>query len=323
VSQRNELVANLRLFIDEAVLFEDPSLAGAAELAHKLDVLERAVELLRLEHGEMQNRLRMEDCLARGLEVSRGADGALRLRVGGSATGIASPGWPSPGGRTQDELQIPLILYLFITYRHRRRINDLLVSFLEEMRPWLSPDDVESTRTGVMRAMTTTRTAARALRLHGLIIDSPETAYKSWELSILGLLMASILVERSGRFVEMAPRGVKASASGRFGASNHLASALAALMRELNDPMVVSQALSRVCIPNRDVFATFDEVAAVLAQFAADFGQAESGRKFEWRELRERARALLTLLGEKVPASALADDMAKDLALRDLLQTNQ
>jgi hypothetical protein len=94
-------------------------------------------------------------------------------------------------------------------------------------------------------------------------------------------------------------------------------------MRELNDPMVVSQALSRVCIPNRDVFATFDEVAAVLAQFAADFGQAESGRKFEWHELRERARALLTLLGEKVPASALADDMAKDLALRDLLQTNQ
>jgi hypothetical protein len=322
VSERAELLEGLRRFIDEAVICESPASQGAGELTHKMDVLERVVELLRLEHGEMQNRLRMKDCLTGGLEVSRSASGALRLRVGGSANRIERPGWPSPGGRTQDELQIPLILYLFITYRHRRRINDLLVSFLGEMRPWLSPDDVESTLTGVMRAMTTTRTAARALRLHGLIVDSPETAYKSWELSILGLVVGSLLVERRGRFVELTPRGVRATASGRFGASNHLTSVLADLMRELTDPTIVSRALRRVCTPNQDVFPTFDEVVAVLSEFGDELEQAQGQRRLEWHELRDRARALLTRLAEKVPESALADDMAKDLALRDLLGEN-
>jgi hypothetical protein len=62
----------------------------------------------------------------------------------------------------------------------------------------VSPDKVEL----FSSAMTTTRSAARAMRLHGLLTDSDRTAYKTWELSVLGLLVGAVLLERVGPSLE-------------------------------------------------------------------------------------------------------------------------
>jgi hypothetical protein len=204
-----DMLAALESFVEDVVRIRGLGEPDAGDLARKVDVLERVVELMRLRSGVMENRLRMEELLGRGLQVSRGGDGAVRLLVGGGAvTGRA--GWRSRGGRTQTEMQVPLILYLLITYRSPRTINNLLVDFLSEARAWLSPSDVETTRTGVMRAMTTTRSAARALRLHGLLTDSDRTAYKTWELSVLGLLVGALLLERFGPTLDMNARALRA-----------------------------------------------------------------------------------------------------------------
>lgn len=312
------LFAKLERFVGDAVRIGSLGEPIGGDLAWKVDVLERVIELLRLRSGVMENRLRMDELLGRGLDVSRGADGALRLIVGGG-TSRPVTGWPSPGGRTQSELQVPLILYLLITYREPRSINDLLVECLAEVRTWLSPSDVETTRTGVMRAMTTTRSAARALRLHGLLTDSDRTAYKTWELSVLGLLVAAVLLERAGRSLEMKPRSLVLAEGGRFGASTHLATPVTDVLRLLSDPREVSAALHRICAPNRDVFPTFDQAVGILVSFTQRFSAERELRRREPHELRAEARTMIDALRDAIPADAFSEDMAKDVALKELL----
>jgi hypothetical protein len=90
-------------------------------------------------------------------------------------------------------------------------------------------------------------------------------------------------------------------------------------LREFSDPKVVSQALMRVCSPNKDVFSSFEMVEQILVRFGEKFSRISKERRLDWAELRDEARALLNVLQECVPPNALADDMAKDLALRELL----
>ena len=55
---------------------------------------------------------------------------------------------------------------------------------------------METTKTCVVRIATTTRDAARALRQHGLLRDVDETRGRRWELSVLGVLVASELTKQ-------------------------------------------------------------------------------------------------------------------------------
>lgn len=261
----------------------------------------------------------MGDVLARGVEVVPGTAGALRLMIGAPAANIDSRAWRAPEGRTQEEMQVPLLLYLLVTYQHPRRINDLLVDFLTEVRPWLSAYDVETTRTGVMRAMTTARSAARALRLHGLLTDSDRTAYKSWELSVLGLLVARLLVERVGVEPDMQSRWRATSSGGRFGASTHLSKPVDEALRTLSDPSAVAAAMHRICGPNRDVFETFDRAVELVVAFTRRVGDEARPQRREPHEARAEARAMIVALREAIPPDAFSADMAKDVALKELL----
>jgi hypothetical protein len=315
----SELLSALEAFADDAVIIREASGTPATSLSEKLDVLERVVELLRLHTGAMENRTKMGDVLARGVEVVPGTAGALRLMIGAPAAKADGRAWRAPEGRTQDEMQVPLLLYLLVTYRHPRRINDLLVDFLTEVRPWLSAYDVETTRTGVMRAMTTARSAARALRLHGLLTDSDRTAYKTWELSVLGLLVARLLVERVGAEPDMQSRWNASSSGGPFGASTHLSKPVDEALRTLSDPATVASAMQRIGSLRRDVFETFDRAVEIVAAFASRFaGEARLERR-EPHEARAEARAMIDALREAIPPDRLSAEMAEDVALKQLL----
>lgn len=319
MNDRSRLFADLVAFVDDAVRLEGESTRTPVGISRKLDVLQRVVELLRLQDGVMENRLPMRDLLASGIEVSPWASGALRLSVGVGPTFDKDSGRPAPGGRTQGELQVPLIRYLLRGYWAPRRINDLLVEFLGEIRPWLSTDDVESTRTGVMRVMTTTRSAARSLRLHGLLTDSARTAHKTWELSVLGLLVGAILHERAGQTPEVASRTLPQVTSGPFGGDTFLAQPVAEVLGLLRDPREVSAALQRICVPDRDVFATFDQAVNIMVSFTSGLESQRDGRHPEPHERREVAQAMMEALRVAVPPAALGRDLATHFAFEELL----
>jgi hypothetical protein len=309
--------------LDELEAFVDATVhigawdAPSAQLGQKLNVLERVIEVLRLRTGQLNNDLAMKDLLASGLSVERGAAGRpiLHVRSGYRGKTVSSH---TPDGLTQFELQVPLIHFLLHQHRRGWRIGRLIPSFLGEIQSALSPADVETTKTGVTRVVTTTRSTARTLRLHGLFADSHRTAYKTWELSTLGLLVGLHLYDR-GASTKIAPRALQWPGTKRFGGSDFLTEAVASTLNDLADPLIVAQILARACTPNREVFSTFDQVVSIVTLFCERFAKAHDRRSADLFELRDASKALISSLESAVPAGALAEDIGAQLALRELI----
>lgn len=316
MSGRDRLLATLRSFVMDTVWLG--GLRGDADpLSMRLDVLERVVQLLRLEAGWAEFRMPMSALVAAEIEFETRVAGGGLLRVGRPHGRRAPEGRTATGERTPAELQVPLLLYLLHRHRAGTRIGALLVDFLNVVRPSLSPADAEATRTGVTRVMTTARSAARSLRLHGLLTASKRTAYRTWELSILGVLVAARLHE--GGHTMLIPERRRPDPAGPRGAGGHLAEPIAGAIAELSDPDVVAESLVRLCRPDADVFDSFGPAVTAIATFCESLKPRGDGPGHSRGELRTAADELLRVVGETVPPAALAEDLAKAFALRELL----
>lgn len=95
-------------------------------------------------------------------------------------------------------LQASLLLFLLLHHRERHQVLDIINLFVEQIRSNLSFIDFKKTRTGVTRCFTNTRFAAHTLRDYGLLKFTRREAFKTWELSLSGFLVAAdILAKRS------------------------------------------------------------------------------------------------------------------------------
>jgi len=90
-------------------------------------------------------------------------------------------------------LELPLLCFLFANYGKYDMIFTIINNFLLYQRSSLSLGDFETTKTGVTRFFTNTRFAARALREGGLLKFTKKEAYKTWELSVIGLIVGNYL----------------------------------------------------------------------------------------------------------------------------------
>ena len=147
MTERDSLLDRLELFVDQGVHI-GPWRGETEDLAAKIDVLERVVELLRLRTGHVINKLSMEDLLRSGILVERSSAGTLVLRVA-SGDGTHEIRSHTPDGWKQSELQVPLVLFLFAPHPQPHSIHDLIAAFLAKIQESLSPADVETTKTGV------------------------------------------------------------------------------------------------------------------------------------------------------------------------------
>jgi hypothetical protein len=239
------------------------------------------------------------------------------LRVGGSVR-HQKPSTDLAEERGQVELQVPLMLYLLQTHGRVRRINDLITDFVESLKDELSPADVETTRTGVTRVVTTTRSTARALRIHGLLTSSERSSYKSWELSVLGLLVAAILQEQ-GTDMKLRARCLRTQDGGPFGMSNALAEPVAHVLGDLAAPDVVGARLRAILGPNQDVLDSFEQAGMLIAQFCARLKREDQVGHTDWHAQRWATKAFLGELGTVLTPSQLGDDLLKNQALKGLL----
>ncbi len=295
------------------------------DLIARLNLLERVVEMLRLQTGHVSNDLRMQEVLDQGLAVQPLDGGGARLIFGATRRiqGLESLDAPE---RHPTELQRPMLLYLLHRHRQGDRIARLIDGFIEAIHPYLSARDVESTGTGVARIATTTRATARALRLHGLLTDSERTAFKTWELSVLGVLVA-VRLHRERQGWGLTSRRQAPAYPGRYGGSSMLHPDVVRILRRYQNPSNLSADLLRLCESDREVFATFDLVVETLSAFCLELHQDDSSLdvalKKHVREaaLKAAATRMLGTVSDAVMPGFFTKDVRHKLAIDELLQS--
>lgn len=99
-------------------------------------------------------------------------------------------------GTAPIQLQSTLLVFLLLHHRERYPVLDIIRLLIEEIRPGLTFLDFKKTKTGVTRCFTNTRFAAKVLREYGLLKFSQREAFKTWELSLTGFLVAASILQR-------------------------------------------------------------------------------------------------------------------------------
>lgn len=88
------------------------------------------------------------------------------------------------------KLTMPLLDYLFTHPSGGRAVLSTIRGFVRAYLPQCRMIDFARTATGVLRIETNTRFAARQLRRTGLLQYTNAEAFKTWRLSLLGILVA-------------------------------------------------------------------------------------------------------------------------------------
>lgn len=308
----SELLSQLKSIIDEWIeIYPTPGVPDSYE--RRLDVLQRLVELGRLETGHLTNEVTIAALFKAGIQI----DSEKKQVTIGAPQVI--PGrrpkaedWDAPSARTPDELQVPLLLYLLQNHRRGARIGDLIADFIRNMRRSLTPFDMESTRTGVPRVATNTRLAAQALREWGLLERSDRFVYKTWELTHLGMLVGSALyMENASKALQ--PRTLPRSHHGG------LVKEIRSICAELTSEARLAELLERICRPHEDVLESLAEIRTILTEFHKNLS-AGPGSPDSNEERREGVRVLVEKIKELIPLEDLATDLATGIGLDELLQ---
>jgi hypothetical protein len=304
----NDELAGLKALICSWVQLPSDIPDSEDDFTARIDVLERVLEIARLATGKVVNRTRMIDVMNAGLSVDLAA-GVVSLSPSGPLR-LDTVQWPAPNERMPSELQIPLLLYLFLQYRRPEPIHKTIEGFVISLRNYLTPFDVESTITGVPRIMTNARVAANTLREWGLLQGSSRVRYKSWELTHIGLLAGAALIR--------SPDGTHQSIRAlRMSHSKHLATPIMDVIRSLSRAENLVPTLAAITRENADVLDSLGCIHELLQKYAALLPISGAVDNFKFSN--EAAKELLKQIAEVIPVDSLADDLAKDYAIRDVL----
>jgi hypothetical protein len=94
-------------------------------------------------------------------------------------------------GTAPVRLQVPLLLFLLVHHRERLSVLAIIDLFIDKIWDDLTFVDFKKTATGVTRCYTNTRFAAHTLRDYGFLKFTQKEAFKTWELSLTGFLVAA------------------------------------------------------------------------------------------------------------------------------------
>lgn len=169
----------LEKLIDQWIEVQGHSAADMIGL--KIEVLALTLEKLRHARKQINEQITFEE-----FEQSKLFPDTDCLRL------IAPKAYHHLGtGTASIRLQVPLLLFLLIHHKQALSILDIIDGFIDKIWDDLTFIDFKKTATGVTRCYTNTRFAAHTLRDYGLLKFTQKEAFKTWELSLTGFLVAA------------------------------------------------------------------------------------------------------------------------------------
>ncbi len=257
-------------------LFDAPvRYSGTVE--EKVDFLERAIEVWRFHANRPENAISLEMFLQSKIFVD---DGCITFQPPGDERHLGA-------GTKPIQLQPSLLLFLLLYHRDRIAIYDIIERFISKVRDQLTILDFKKTRTGVVRCFTNARFAALALRDHGFLKFTQNEAFKTWVLSLPGIIVASKVLDddKHWRILPSSEMSSRTLHKDILTAKSELATYDRFVSR-----------LARVCEPNVGVFATFDSVLkkaySQLPSYWAVLENPQLNKKQRTEETTRRINAL-------------------------------
>jgi hypothetical protein len=210
----------------------------------KVDILEKAIELLRIRQKKLKNSLNFERFVLGKLLIK---ENKLYYDFPDNYSF-----WKVGAGTHPVNLQPLLIIYLLVYHRESNQVYNIIEDFVSKIWGKLDILDFKKTRTGVLRCFTNVRFAAQNLRDFGFLKFTHKEAYKTWILSLSGFLVASILIRKSPlSFKKVDPKLA-------FGSTLH--PDIQTVWDSIADYEAFVDALVYICEPNVKVFSTFHEI---------------------------------------------------------------
>jgi len=149
--------------------------------AQKLNRLSELIDALRFDGGHLDTETALKTFRPNKLFADPSA-GKIHFLEGGSKEHLNE--------FAAQKLMLPLLDYLFTHPGNGKGVLAIMRGFVREYLPKCRLVDFERTVIGVLRIKTIVRFAAHNLRKSGLLQYTRAEAYKTWRLSLLGILAA-------------------------------------------------------------------------------------------------------------------------------------
>jgi hypothetical protein len=269
----------------------------------KIDLLDRTIEILRIERRHLDNNLSMEEFVQGKIELSESRikfTAPEKRKIMGSGTKPIA-------------LQPKLLRYLL--YRHNNRygsVYDIINNFIRMIWDHLELLDFKKTRTGVLRCFTNTRFAALTLRDYGLLRFTKKEAYKTWVLSLPGILVASKVME--GKNWEIPP-----VIQGEYHIDLH--PDIRKAFTELQTYNKFVQRMTTVCDPNTNIFKVYQEGSKRSYSLMADYWQILQDSSISAIDRKKKSTAKLKQIEQDPEIKAFFNELSLCLKVGDLLNT--
>ncbi|MCO5274934.1 MAG: hypothetical protein M9900_08445 [Flavobacteriales bacterium] len=213
------------------------------------------------------------------------------------------------------QLQVPLLLFLLIHHRDRHNVLDIIDLFTGRLANQFKEVDYKRTDTGVIRCYTNTRFAAKRLRDYGLLRYTHKEAYKTWELSLIGLLVASVLFHERAKNDE--PWQIPSKELNTVsGISQEILSAL----QGVHDYQAFVERLSRICKPRADLFSTFGPALERAYKLLQGYVQALGSKDLKEAERRKLGPRFIKQLEQEGIDDKFHEEFSQCMQLDELVR---
>jgi len=215
-------------------------------------------------------------------------------------------------GTAPIRLQVPLLLFLLVHHRERLSVLAIIDLFIDKIWNDLTFVDFKKTATGVTRCYTNTRFAAHTLRDYGLLKFTQKEAFKTWELSLTGFLVAArVLAAFGGKEIQWnVPIHTPHQ---NFDLHEQIRQAWEGLRTY---PEFLER-LASICVPDAKIFITFEPVLKKAHTLLPAYWDTLGDHKLTQKDRRSDT---LTLV-QQLEAVGLNDDFYAELS--DCIKINE
>lgn len=234
----------------------------------KISFLERLIERWRINHHKLESAVTFEDFDTWDYRIEQGRIQFVEKRGDIPVAGTGLP--PIRYQRT-------LLVYLLLHHQGgncRIPVFNIIRDFIGAVHDRLSPVDFKKTDTGVIRCYTNTRFAANKLREYGLLKYTRNEAFKTWTLSLPGILVAAQALQCSDWKIPFIHN------QGMFGLDPMILSASSSV----KDFPTMVETLTAICAPDIQIFETYKEVLTVALELLQKYWHALENPELKQKE---------------------------------------